>query len=60
MQFIYVFDEADRDILIKAGYQLLKESENNNGHIYVFATDNRLEFNQRGLSKYVLSNFLAF
>lgn len=60
MDFIYVFDEASRDILLNAGYTMLRETSGGFGHIFIFATGNKLEFNQRGIGKYVLSNSLAF
>lgn len=41
-KFIYVFDTASKDKLLRAGFVLLKEDQANN--IAVFVNDERLSF----------------
>lgn len=57
--FIYVFDSAARDMLLQAGFLLLKEDEQNS--VYVFANDSTLKFSET-LSdhSHVLSDNLTF
>ena len=57
--FIYVFDSAARDMLLQAGFLLLKEDEQNS--VYVFSNDSTLKFSET-LSdhSHVLSDNLTF
>lgn len=57
MKFIYVFSKDDRDILLKAGFTLLKEDIRNS--IYVFDKSNSLTFALTEVS-YIESNTLTF
>ena len=57
-KFIYVFDSAARDKLLKAGFTLLRSDAKNN--TYVFATDNRtMQFSFDGI-EHIESNMLSF
>ena len=56
MQFIYVFDEASRDELLKAGFVMLKADEASG--CYVFAYDRKTTYCD-GI-EYILSNTLTF
>lgn len=38
-KFIYAFSENDAKVLMKAGFCLLKETDTNAGHAYIFAND---------------------
>lgn len=59
-KFIYVFDIKDADILIKAGYSLLRRDEINN--IYIFVNEDRVNFNfsENPDIKYTTNNILSF
>ena len=57
MKFIYVFSKDDRDILLKAGFTLLKEDIRNS--IYVFDKSNSLTFALTEVS-YIESDTLTF
>ena len=59
-KFIYVFDIKDADILIKAGYSLLRRDEINN--IYIFVNEDRVNFNfsENPDIKYTTNNVLSF
>lgn len=57
MKFIYVFSKDDRDVLIKAGFTLLKEDTRNS--IYVFDKSNSLTFALTEVS-YIESDTLTF
>lgn len=59
-KFIYVFDEGTRDILIKAGYSLLRCDEVN--ALYVFANEDCIKFSFSDVPKikYLMSNILTF
>lgn len=57
MKFIYVFSKDDRDILLKAGFTLLKEDIRNS--IYVFGKSNSLTFALTEVS-YIESDTLTF
>jgi len=56
-KFIYVFSEADRDRLLRAGYVLMKEDVQN--ATYVFCSDNRLSYALEDISC-VFSDTLSF
>ena len=58
MKFIYVFDNSDKERLVKSGYKLLKEDNANS--IYVFESNTELSFAEQGIEKYVFSNVLTF
>jgi hypothetical protein len=55
--FIYVFDKAGRDSLLKLGYELLKSDESKN--VFVFLNDGR-PVNMFSDIKCVASNTLTF
>lgn len=57
MKFIYVFSKDDRDVLLKAGFTLLKEDTRNS--IYVFGKSNSLTFALTEVS-YIESDTLTF
>lgn len=57
MKFIYVFNKDDRDVLLKAGFTLLKEDTRNS--IYVFGKSNSLTFALTEVS-YIESDTLTF
>lgn len=57
MKFIYVFSKDDRDVLLKAGFTLLKEDTRNS--IYVFGKSNSLIFALTEVS-YIESDTLTF
>lgn len=56
-KFIYVFDSAEKEKLLAAGFVLLKE-DNEKG-IYVFLASNEIEFSLNGTS-HILTNVLTF
>lgn len=58
MKFIYIFDNSDKERLVKSGYKLLKEDNINS--IYVFESNTELSFAEQGVEKYVFSNVLTF
>ena len=58
MKFIYIFDNSDKERLVKSGYKLLKEDNINS--IYVFESNTELSFTEQGVEKYVFSNVLTF
>ena len=58
MKFIYIFDNSDKERLVKSGYKLLKEDNINS--IYVFESSTELSFAEQGVEKYVFSNVLTF
>lgn len=41
-KFIYVFSEADRDLLLNRGYSVVKADEPQ--HMYIFANSDELHF----------------
>ena len=59
-KFIYVFNLGDVDILIKAGYPLLRRDDAIS--IYVFANEDCVNFNfsENPVIKYTTSNILSF
>ena len=59
-KFIYVFDQDARDVLLSAGYQLLKSDEQQN--IFVFQNKEAHTFtaNRVGDFAFVLSDTLTF
>lgn len=58
MKFIYIFNNSDKERLVKSGYKLLKEDNINS--IYVFESNTELSFAEQGVEKYVFSNVLTF
>lgn len=58
MKFIYIFNNSDKERLVKSGYKLLKEDNINS--IYVFESSTELSFAEQGVEKYVFSNVLTF
>lgn len=56
-QFIYVFDERDRDTLLAAGFYMLKEDTENS--LFIFASDEGLQDVLDGMN-YATSNTLTF
>lgn len=56
-KFLYVFDEASRDKLLRAGLQLI--SANDKKKVYVFANDRKMTFSLDGVS-FFPSNKLTF
>lgn len=58
--FIYIFDSNSRDILIEAGYQLLRSDETNNIYVFVNKDPSELRFNDNSEFKFVYSNVLTF
>ena len=58
MKFVYIFDNSDKERLVKSGYKLLKEDNINS--IYVFESNTELSFAEQGIEKYVFSNVLTF
>lgn len=55
--FIYVFNDSERDKLLALKYKIVKCDEEN--HVYVFLNKERLDFTNDDI-KYVLSNTLTF
>ena len=64
MQFVYVMNVADKDIMLQRGYRLIKEDFRNN--VWVFQNRDSSNFNSgdtiedAGLSLFVLSDTLTF
>ena len=56
-KFIYVFDEDARNLMLKAGFVLLRGDVKNG--IYVFANDNRLQFSFNGM-EHIVTNTMSF
>lgn len=56
-KFIYVFDSAEKEKLLAAGFVLLKE-DNDKG-IYIFLASSEIEFALNGTS-HILTNVLTF
>ena len=56
-QFIYVFDERDRDTLLKAGFLMLKDDTESS--LFIFASDDNLQYVLDGMN-YATSNTLTF
>lgn len=59
-KFIYVFSLDDVDILIKAGYSLLRRDDANK--IYILANEDCVYFNfsENPIIKHITSNILSF
>ncbi len=58
-KFIYVFDSAARDALVKAGFLLLKTDEENS--MYVFSLGDALNFDAMQCEfSYITSDTLTF
>ena len=57
MKFIYVFSDQDMNMLVDAGYQLLKTDLRND--IYVFERKENEDVPD-GLGKYCISSVLTF
>ena len=58
-KFIYVFDTAGRDALLRAGFLMLKSSEKNS--LWIFAADDRRRFDLGSVPfPYTTSNVLTF
>ena len=57
MKFVYVFSERERDVLLKAGFQLV--SANERGHIYVFRNSQQMNFSANDI-QCVFSDTLTF
>lgn len=55
--FIYVFSEEGRDILLQMKYDLLKSDDIR--HVYIFKNKDRMEFACAGIP-YSLSDILTF
>lgn len=55
--FLYVFTEADRDALLRAGFSLLKSDPASN--IYVFINDGSLTFDHKAV-RAIASSTLRF
>lgn len=56
-KFLYVFSKDDRDLLIAAGYTLLKSDDKND--LYVFVNQANLAFDLADMY-FVRSNILTF
>lgn len=56
-KFIYVFTEKERDILLNAGFILLKEDPANS--MFIFAYDGRMTFTLDNIS-YIETDTLTF
>lgn len=56
--FIYVFNDEDKQKLINKGLLVLKEDKEN--HVSVFCYDGRLNFDDDCLSKYIIADILTF
>lgn len=57
MKFIYVFQEADRDVLIARGFHLLKEDLQQG--VFVFENRSEIRFSDDEFT-YVLTDQLTF
>lgn len=57
MDFIYVFTQKDRDVLLAMGYQLLKE--NDSGTVFVFLQREEMTFELNEIP-HVCTNVLTF
>lgn len=60
-KFIYVFGEMERDKLLEAGYQMLKEDKTQS--LFIFLNKNQLEFSADDILSdmtYVRTNTLTF
>lgn len=60
-KFIYVFGEMERDKLLEAGYQMLKEDRAQS--LFIFLNKNQLEFSADDILSdmtYVRTNTLTF
>ena len=58
-KFIYVFDTVARDLLLQAGFLLLKDDAKNS--IYVFSADETRRFEMQRLNiSFLTSNTLSF
>ena len=56
-KFIYVFSEEDRDRLLRAGLQLIREDQKN--RVYQFLIDGSATFSLEN-TQYMLTNRLDF
>lgn len=56
-KFLYVFSKDDRDLLIAAGYTLLKSDDKND--LYVFVNQTNMTFDLVDMS-FVCSDILTF
>lgn len=57
-EFLYVFNEQDRDKLIQSGFVLMKSDEANS--VYIFKTKDEVTFSDSGVDKYYLTDVLTF
>lgn len=57
-EFIYVFNEDDRDTLQREGFMLLKADDKNS--VYIFKSRPELSFDYVGVSTLVFSDILTF
>lgn len=57
-KFIYVFNKANRDILISKGYQLIKSDKQNN--VYVFENRNEYCFSLDDEVEAIYSDMMTF
>ena len=57
-KFIYVFELAAKEELIKKGYALYKEDSKNNVWVFINASPDQLEFSLN--YPHVLSNVVSF
>lgn len=57
MKFIYVFNKDSKELLVQAGFVLLKEDEHNS--VYIFSNNPSLLFALKGIS-YIPSDKLTF
>lgn len=58
--FIYVFDVLDKDILVEAGYHMLRCDDVNSIYVFTYIDQTDLNFSCIPTEKYVLSNILTF
>ncbi|MCD8376848.1 MAG: hypothetical protein LUD69_07880 [Oscillospiraceae bacterium] len=56
-KFIYVFDRADRDALLDAGYRMMRADEK--GQVYIFQNTESLNFDLSAVDM-VWSDVLSF
>lgn len=60
-KFVYVFNEEDKDYLLKMGYKLFKEEKNKDKDIYVFLNDvSKIEFIENKEGEFLFTNRLYF
>lgn len=59
MKFIYIMKEKDRDILIKHGYEMVRQDDLN--HLWIFEDrDPHEDLTPLIKDRYVLSNMISF